>query len=516
MKDSGAARRGGVAKGFRMNVAKRRAASVAGILVVSTAGVVGAGAADLPTMKTPPAPVLATSCFSSLYTYFDSTVKDCPLTWRGITLYGAIDMGYGYSSHGANLNRDYQQGVQELVAKVSNGSKWQFVPSGLQRTNVGVKAREEFLPGWSLVGNFNTDFDPYTLRLANGPASLVENNAKTIGNQNANSDSNRAGQWDNTLGYIGLSSKTFGTLTVGRQNSFSTDLVAAYDPMSSAYAFSLIGFSATYVGGVGDTETARYNSTLKYTLDYNNIRAGALWQFGGYDLGNGSNGAVQVDLAGTFGDLNVEGLYSYARDAVSLSSYSASPLPAGVTPDDLKATLADINGGVFGAKYQWDRTQFFVGYEYAVFSPPSDLYTNGFGSLGGYTVLPGAVNSTAYVTNKVLQVVWGGAKYALRPDLDATGAIYYAHQNDYAPPGSAGSACAPNTKAAIAGASPQGTLNTYCAGDLTAWSAMLDYRPLKRVDLYGGFMYSIASGGIASGYIHSANFAPTVGLRVSF
>jgi len=39
---------------------------------------------------------------------------------------------------------------------------------------------------------------------------------------------------------------------------------------------------------------------------------------------------------------------------------------------------------------------------------------------------------------------------------------------------------------------------------------------VKRVDLYAGFMYSMASGGIASGYLNDSNFAPTAGLRVSF
>ena len=51
---------------------------------------------------------------------------------------------------------------------------------------------------------------------------------------------------------------------------------------------------------------------------------------------------------------------------------------------------------------------------------------------------------------------------------------------------------------------------------MNAASALIDYRPVKRVDLYVGVLYSIASGGIASGYIHSNNIAPTAGLRVSF
>jgi hypothetical protein len=39
---------------------------------------------------------------------------------------------------------------------------------------------------------------------------------------------------------------------------------------------------------------------------------------------------------------------------------------------------------------------------------------------------------------------------------------------------------------------------------------------VKRLDVYAGVMYSIASGGIASGYIHSTNIDPTIGLRLSF
>jgi hypothetical protein len=45
---------------------------------------------------------------------------------------------------------------------------------------------------------------------------------------------------------------------------------------------------------------------------------------------------------------------------------------------------------------------------------------------------------------------------------------------------------------------------------------MLDWRPVKRVDIYGGVMYSQATGGMASGYIHDANTAYTGGVRINF
>jgi hypothetical protein len=151
-----------------------------------------------------------------------------------------------------------------------------------------------------------------------------------------------------------------------------------------------------------------------------------------------------------------------------------------------------------------------------VFSPPSDDYPGGFQSIGGYTVLPGAVNTTAYDNNKHLQVAWIGARYALLPNLDINGAYYIAHQNDYAPSTAKPGACGPNTVAAAPGATPQGTLNNYCEGNLQAISGLLDWKPYKRLDVYAGAMYSVASGGIASGYIHNSNFAPTAGLRFAF
>ena len=112
--------------------------------------------------------------------------------------------------------------------------------------------------------------------------------------------------------------------------------------MAGSYAFSLIGNSATYVSGVGDTETTRYNSTVKYQVAYNNFAPARSGSSAATTLGNGSDGAFQVDLGGDFAGLSLDGVYSYARDAVSLSSYSADPLPKGVAQDDLKATLADI------------------------------------------------------------------------------------------------------------------------------------------------------------------------------
>jgi predicted porin len=135
-----------------------------------------------------------------------------------------------------------------------------------------------------------------------------------------------------------------------------------------------------------------------------------------------------------------------------------------------------------------------------LFGNPSDAYPNGFRTLGGYTVLPGDVNSTAYTINKVLRAAWTGVRLDLRDDLSLAGAYYHYWQNDY------------NTGACTDG----GLSASSCPGTENAVSAMIDYRPMKRVDAYAGVLWSQVTGGMASGYLYHINLAPTVGVRVRF
>jgi hypothetical protein len=47
-------------------------------------------------------------------------------------------------------------------------------------------------------------------------------------------------------------------------------------------------------------------------------------------------------------------------------------------------------------------------------------------------------------------------------------------------------------------------------------SGLIDWRPFRRLDVYAGVMVSYANGGLASGFLHTSNIAPTVGLRLTF
>ena len=254
-----------------------------------------AEAADLPPQA--PTPASAPSCFASFVDYFLASADECPLTWNGITLYGTIDMAAGYQTHGVPFNDVYPNGVEELISKNSNGRRYVLVPNGLGQSNIGVKGNEPIAGGWSVLFNLQNGFDPHTLQRANGPKSLVQNNATPLDAQSANGDSSRAGQLFNTIAYAGFSHPTYGTLTAGRQDSLILDGLGAYDPMAAAPAFSVIGTSNT-VAGAGDTEDARYETSVQYRVNVGAFRLAALYQFGGYDQGNGSNGAIDLQIGG--------------------------------------------------------------------------------------------------------------------------------------------------------------------------------------------------------------------------
>lgn len=120
----------------------------------------------------------------------------------------------------------------------------------------------------------------------------------------------------------------------------------------------------------------------------------------------------------------------------------------------------------------------------------------GTGIIGGYSL--GTANNAAFTDNRILQVFWTSAKYAVRSDLDLMIGYYRETQNSFSGNGS--------TNASL----PQ------CSGQLNAFSAVADYRFAKHWDAYAGAMYSHVSNGLASGFAARSTVDPTVGARFQF
>ena len=95
---------------------------------------------------------------------------DCALTWHGITLYGAYDVGVGWVSHGLPVN-GYNYEGESLVNRNGYQHRFLIAPNNLSQTGLGIRGKEEFLPGWSVVFNASTGINPQSGLLANASAT---------------------------------------------------------------------------------------------------------------------------------------------------------------------------------------------------------------------------------------------------------------------------------------------------------------------------------------------------------
>jgi predicted porin len=467
---------------------------------------------------------------------------DCTLTWHGITLYGAYDIGLGWVSHGLPNNGSNYEG-ESLVNRNGYRSMWLAAPNNLQQTGLGVKGKEEFLPGWSVVFNASTGINPNSGLLANASATQIANNGLPRAGYSFAIDGARAGQPFNDEIYGGISSTRFGTLTFGRQRSLGTDAMLMYDPAGGAYAFSYIGYNGTMAGG-GDTEDSRWDDAIKYRLTFRRVHFGAMYKFadgtgGCYSASptwtaancmaeTAHNNAYGFDLGGNYGKLSVDLVVQRYNQAISVlnpllgpqsptqpyqsttNSINTNPisgnnvLPTTNTVYGIVTNNASIMGA---AKYTWDRFKLYAGYEYIWQHNPTYPLGVGASDQGGYQM--SGVEDNNLDSEKLVQVFWTGAKYAFDKKTDITLAWYRQWQNDFRVPPEC---------------SPEAGFRASCSGTLNEVSLYADHHFTPRFDAFSGLAYSYVTGGLAIAiphgpgvpYYHNNEFAPLVGARFAF
>jgi predicted porin len=458
-----------------------------------------------------------------------AAAPDESLTWHGITLYGIVDIGLQNQTHGAPISDYFVAGSAEIVQKNSNKSVTGVTPSNLSNSRIGLQGNEPIAGDWSGVFKLETYFNPQSGQISDALKSLVQNNGRPLGtqadpgNQNTNVDSSASGQTF-IQSFAGFSSKTFGTVTFGRQNTVLADGVAKYDPNYASQAFSLIGISGTTAGG-GDTQNRRLDSSVKYVGSFKpaegaGVHLSAQYKFN-QSNGGSANTAYEVSFGGEVAGFSGDVYYSKIHDAVALAALSAAqvaglpglcpdPLPAGTSciaasPDNaLAATVSDNTTYAFMGLYNMGFLKFFGGYEHIQFANPTTPLAAGF-DVAAYRVAYVNTQSgpkSTFVNDKTLQVFWGGVRYSVTPELDLVGAYYGYKQNSFATGANAG--CSTNKAG-------------NCSGTENVVSFDADYRLTKRFDAYIGAMYSGVKDGLASGFpYHTTDIATTLGVRFKF
>jgi predicted porin len=457
-----------------------------------------------------------------------SAAPDDSLTWHGITLYGIVDVGLQNQSHGAPINDYFVAGSADIVQKNSNHSVTGITPSNLSQSRIGLQGAEPIVGDWMGVFKLETFFNPQSGDISDALKSLAQNNGRALGtqaapgNQTTNLDSSVAGQIFQQS-FAGFSSKTFGTITFGRQNTVLADGISKYDPNFASQAFSLIGLSGTTAGG-GDTQSRRMDQSLKYVGAYGMDGGGAIHLNAEYKF-NGSYGgastAFQVAIGGEFAGASVDAFYSKVNDAVSVAALSAeqvgnlptlcpNPLPAGTSclaaspATALAGTISDNTAYALMGLYNMGTVKFYAGYEHIQYANPTNPLKAGF-DIANYTIAFVNVQSGAkstYLNDKDLQVFWGGVRYTVIPNLDLTAAYYGYKQDAYGTGADAG--CNTN-------------ISGTCSGTTDDLSFDADYRLSKRFDVYAGVMYTGVKDGQANGYVyHTTDITTTTGVRFKF
>jgi predicted porin len=466
---------------------------------------------------------------------------DCTLTWHGITVYGAYDVGVGWVSHGLPENGHNYEG-ESLVNRNGYQHRFLVAPNNLSQTGLGIRGKEEFLPGWYVVFNASTGINPQSGLLANASATQIANNGLPRSSYSFAIDGARAGQPFNDEYYGGISSAHFGTLTFGRQRALGTDAMLAYDPASGAYAFSYIGYNGTMAGG-GDTEDTRWDDAVKYRLTYGPVHFGAMYKFADGSAGCYSasaawtattctpqaahNNAYGFNLGGDYGKFSADVVFQHYNQAISVLNPLLGPqslaAPYQSTTDSINTNpitgtnLIDPSNTVYGivtdnnaimvaAKYKRDPFKFFAGYEYIWQNNPSNPLGVGASDQGGYNM--SGVEDNNLDSEKLVNIWWTGVKYTYRSKTDFTFSWYQQRQNDFRVPPT----CTPQS------------FRASCAGTLNEGSLYTDHHFTKRFDGFAGIAYSYVSGGLAIAIPHGPgvpynsnnNFAPTVGGRFTF
>ena len=444
-----------------------------------------------------------------------SKAEDSSLTWKGITIYGIVDIGVQYDTHSAPFSDYFPPGSASLVQKNDYQSAFGVTPSNLSQSRIGISGNEPLVGDWAGIFRFETFFNPQSGDISDACKSVALNNGKALTAQYVGVDSSICGQLFSGVAIVGLSSPTVGSFTFGRNVTLLADGIGKYDPLSASNAFSLIGFSGTAAGG-GDTEDRRLDQSVKYAARYGGLHLGALYQFSGQS--GSTNTGYQLQIGGEFAGFSVDGYYFKKYDAVGIASLSAAQVAAIQTgtcnaaapavpqcwpiSNSVAATISDNETYSVMALYDFGAAlplKLMAGYEHIAFDNPTNPLPAGSLTIGGYILA--VTNNAAFNNEKRLQVFWAGLRYSVTPKVDVLASYYGYNQNSYATGASAG--CT-------------NTSNGACAGTEGDVSLVIDYKMAKRFDLYAGSMWSGVKNGLANGYIYKDNIATTVGARFKF
>src|SRR5215469_13698541 len=384
--------------------------SIRAYLLLMTASLAAVAVAQAQTASAPPG----------------TKAEDSSLTWKGITLYGTVDIGVQYDTHSAPFSDYFPPSTGALLQKNAYDSPFGVSGNNLSQSRIGLSGNEPLFGDWAGVFRLETFFQPQSGNISDALKSVTLNNGKPVGQQTVGADSSIAGQTFGGAAYLGVASPTVGSFTFGRNVTIVADGISKYDPMGAAQAFSVIGWSGTAAGG-GDTEDRRLDNSLKYVAKYGPIHLGGLYQFGNASgsIGTGYQFQLGFEAAG----FSADAYYFKKYNAIAVSSLSAaqvatltnqcnsdsagtsvpppppeSPVRCYAIDKSVAGTVSDNKTYAVMALYNFGAVaplKLYGGYEHIAFDNPTNPLPVGTGIIGGYVLA--VVNNAGFNKQKTLQ-----------------------------------------------------------------------------------------------------------------
>jgi predicted porin len=273
-----------------------------------------------------------------------------------VTLYGIVDTSIRYltNANAAN-NSQTAMGVGPIT-----GSRW------------GLKGNEDLGGGLSAVFRLENGFN-----LWNGGFAS-------------------AGTEFNRMAYVGLSSKQYGTLTFGRQNTPLFDQLGnTFDPLTVGN-YDQDGF-VPVAAGYG----LRANNSVKYNGTFAGVNIDAMYGFGNTAGSTGANNMYGVTATYTFARLSMLAGYQQNSDAANRK----------------------FRSGVVGATYAiTDTVKAYAGYMHFQDNTGMVEVFNAASGSPAAALTVGRVNA-----NRIDDAFYAGATYQITAPLMLSAAYYYDH-----------------------------------------------------------------------------------------
>ncbi|CAG9227858.1 Porin [Paraburkholderia tropica] len=330
-----------------------------------------------------------------------ATIAGAAHAQSSVTLYGLIDAGVSYINHvqtstGSAKAIQYGDGVAQ-------GSRW------------GLRGSED------LGGGLKAIF-------------VLENGF--------NSGNGTAGQGSSMFGrqaYVGLTQSNIGSLTFGRQYSFSTDVLGS---LYSTGGNTVSGNWAYHVNDVDQLTSSRISNAVKFqSVNLSGFTFGGMYGFSNTTsfAGSASGTSTASSRAFSFGA-------NYAYGPFSLGgAYTDITYPAAASPTTFSTTLANVNttgGGTirdlrsfgFGGRYVYGPATAWLLWTNTRFEPitgSSTIY-NAYEAGVKYAFTPALTGGLGYTYSRSSGLVnahWnqvnGSVDYALSKRTDVYGLVAY-------------------------------------------------------------------------------------------